>query len=145
MSQLLLAQLRDYYNVIYLEDNSILLKPIIRINNIDCLSNYDFTSSKIIECKINNIKYDTNKYRTILHNIYTDIIKNGATIIRSSLLNIETIEKNINGYSYIPELGISVQGVDSNRCIKEIFQQCKINNIIIYIKIELNDKTVIVI
>jgi len=148
MSQIvLLEQLKNYYNIIYLEDNTILLKPhiTININNIECIEKYNFSSSKILECKINNIKFDTSKYRTLLNHLYINIIKKGSAIIRSSILNIETIEKNINGYNYIPELGISVQGVDSNRCIKEILNQCRMNHINIYMRIELHDMIIITI
>ncbi len=54
-------------------------------------------------------------------------------------MNIKTIEKTDNGFYYLEDLGISIQGVDTNKCIYEIFQQCKMNNITLELSIKLNN------
>jgi hypothetical protein len=131
------------YNI-YLQDNgNLLLKPIIiKINELDKLKDYDFCNSNIIFCKINNVMIDKNRYKSILNDVY-NIIDSGTKIIKNTILNIKTKEYNDKGFSYLENLGISVQGVDANKCIYEIINQCEKNNITIDIKIRLNDNKLI--
>ena len=111
-----------------------------RLSQLFEIGDHNFTSSKIIKCTINENNYNKLKYKSILVHIYK-LINDGASIIRNTEISIVTIEKKDKGYKYIPSLGISVQGVDANKCLKEILNQCEKNNIKIQIKIELkNDK-----
>jgi hypothetical protein len=41
----------------------------------------------------------------------------------------------------LEDLGISIQGVDSNKCLLEIINQCIENEISLIMKIKLNDET----
>jgi hypothetical protein len=59
-----------------------------------------------------------------LNRIY-EIINDGSNIIKNTILNIKTLEKKDDGFYYLKDLGISVQGVNSNKCLKEIFIQAK--------------------
>jgi predicted RNA methylase len=128
---------------IYPQENGLLLRPtMIQINNLDRLAQYDFCNSNIVSCKINNDILNKNKYKSILNDIY-NIINSGTKIIKNTTLNIKTIEYNHKGFYYLEELGISVQGVDANKCIYEIVKQCKKNDITIDIKIKLNDNKLI--
>jgi hypothetical protein len=129
------------YNMIHQDNGEILLKPItknITITKKKDLSKYDFCNSVIVVNKINEDVCNKNKYKSILDYIY-DIIGNGTQIIKNTTLNIKTIEKTDNGFYYLEDLGISIQGVDSNKCIYEIFQQCKMNNITLELSIKLNN------
>jgi len=132
------------YTIHEKDDGNILLKPIkkIIINDLDSLTKYNFTKSEIISCKINNELYNKNKYKSILNNIY-NIIDDGVQIIKNTLLHIKTIKKEDEGFYYLKNLGISVQGVDSNKCIYEIVNQCLTNKIKIEINITLYNKDVI--
>ena len=58
-------------------------------------------------------------------------------------MNIKTIKKEDDGFYYLDNIGISIQGVDSNKCLLEIINQCMKNNIELFIKIKLYNNTVI--
>ena len=128
------------YNIHKQDNGELLLKPIkqIVINNLDDISQYDFCKSQIILCSINDKLFDKNKYKPILNKIYY-LINSGSKIIKNTNLNIETIEKENSGFYYLDKIGISVQGVDANKCISEIINQCIKN----YIKLENNDNIMI--
>jgi hypothetical protein len=134
------------YTIHKQKSGNLLLKPIkkIIINKIDDLSDYDFCFSKILYCSINDELCDKNKYKSILNEIYL-IIDNGTKIIINTSINISTIKRKDSGFYYISELGISVQGIDSNKCIYEILNQCYKNNIKLKMHIELKNKEIIMI
>ena len=130
------------YQIFPQNNGQLILKPLQIINNLDNLDTINFSSSQITYCKINNDEYQTHKYRTILNKIY-EIIDDGTKIILNSDLNIKTIRYTANGFYYLNNLGISVQGVDSNKCIYEIINQCEKNNINLKINIKLNNNKLI--
>jgi hypothetical protein len=109
----------------------------ISIENID---SYNFRKSKINKIIINNKIYKYTNYKSILDEIYY-MINNGTKIIKHTTLNIVTISKQDQGFYYYKKLGISVQGVESKRTIKEIINQCENNNIKIELYIILQDGT----
>jgi hypothetical protein len=130
------------YNMNYQENGDIILKPLLTIiNKIEELTKYNFTKSIIIENKVNNFICQ-NKYKSIMNYIYK-IINDGTQIIKNSDLNIKTIRKEDNGFYYIDKLGISVQGIDANKSIYEIYKQSNINNIKLYLKIKLENNTLL--
>jgi hypothetical protein len=118
------------FNLKSLENGNILCEKKIRkkIENISEIIKYDFSKSNITYCLINNNDECKLKYRNILTHIY-NIIGNGTKIIRNTVLNIQTTKRTSKGYYYINKLGISIQGVDSNKSILEIITQCSHNNI----------------
>lgn len=118
------------FNLVTLENGNILCEKKIRtvIENINQIEKYNFSKSIITYCSIDNKEVCKLKYRNIIAYIY-DIIGNGTNIIRHTLLNIQTIKKTTKGYYYFRKIGISVQGVDSNKSILEIVTQCINNNI----------------
>ena len=128
------------YKIIDNNNGNKLLKKIesINITNINDIKNYDFKKSVIVSCFINNDKIIKLKYKSILNSIYR-IINNGTQIIKTSKLNIKTINKFDEGFYYLDDLGISVQGVDSNKCLLEIIEQSSENKINLVMKIKLND------
>jgi hypothetical protein len=116
------------YNICHNNDGTILLKPIPKvyfriINNISELDNFNFSNSTINSVYINGNYYNNcTKFRQILNQLYL-IINNGATIIKKSILNISTLQLKDKGFYYIPQIGISVQGADSNKIMKEAYIQ----------------------
>jgi len=122
--------------------NNILLTKINEIKNINDINNFKFEYSEIIECFINDNDIKLYKYKKIYTYIY-EIINDGVKIIKNSLLNIKTFEYNINGYTYIKKIGLSVQGVDANKSLEEIINQCILNNISLKMKIKLKDKKIV--
>ena len=130
-----------YFKIINNNNGDILLKKItsINISNISDIKKYDFRKSNILSCLLNDNNIAKLKYKSILNNIYK-IINDGVKIIKNSKLNIKTIIKNDEGFYYLEDIGISIQGVDSNKCLLEIINQCIDNKITIIIKIKLNDE-----
>jgi hypothetical protein len=130
--------------IIYPQNNGeLLLKPkTITLSDINNLKEYNFYNSTIIHCKINKKTIDKNKYKSILYYIYT-IINCGTKIIKITSLNIKTKKIIDKCFYYLKDIGISIQRVNSNQCIYEIFNQCLQNNIILDIKIKLNDNKLI--
>ncbi len=131
------------YTVINEDNGNIILKKAcVNINNIDDIKQYDFAKSDILHCLLNNDNTLKLKYKSILENTYK-IIDDGTKIIKNSKLNIKTFQKNDDGFNFLKDIGISYQGVDSNKCLFEIINQCVKNNISLNLKIKLNNQTII--
>lgn len=132
------------YSIEHKDNGDVLLKKNLKIviNDINGMKKYNFTKSTINSCIINDTIVMKLKYKSILEKIYT-IINNGAKIIKYSKLNIKTIKKCDEGYYYLEKLGISVQCVDSNKCLTEIINQCNINNIKLNMIIKINNNDII--
>ena len=124
------------YKIVNKDNGDILLKKITHINitNIIDIKNYDFKKSIIIECLIDNIELNKLKYKSILEQIYK-LINDGVKIIKNTKINIKTIKKEDERIYFLDDIGISVQGVDSNKCILEIINQCINNKIKLLIKV----------
>lgn len=135
--------LNDSEYIIINENNgNKLLKKIknIKIDKIEDIKKYNFIKSDILLCSLNNKVITKLKYKSILDNIY-NIINDGTKIIRDSKLKIKTTNKNDEGFYYLEDLGISIQGVNSNKSLLEIINQCVKNEITLIMKIKLNNKT----
>ncbi len=132
------------YTIVNKENGDILLKKnkTILIDDIDNLKGYDFKKSRIVECKINNIQLNKKKYRQIQTHVY-HLVNDGTQIIKYTNLNIKTTKDEHSGFYYLKNLGISVQGVDSNKCILEIVNQCYKNNIDLSLKIKMIDNILV--
>ena len=126
------------YTIINKNNGDILLQKNTFITDIKDIQKYNFTKSVITECLIDNNNFTKLKYCSILGEIY-NIINDGTKIIINTKLNIKTIIKNDEGFRYLDIIGISVQRVDSNKCLLEIINQCIENKINIYLKIKLVD------
>ena len=126
------------YTVINKENGDKLLKKITTINITDIkdIKDYDFKKSTISECLIDNKEFNKLKYKSILEQIYK-LINDGTKIIKNTKLNIKTLKIEDDGFYYLDNIGISVQGVDSNKCLLEITNQCIENKIGLSIKIKL--------
>jgi hypothetical protein len=123
------------YTIINNDNGDKLLKKITNVNitNIKDIKEYDFKKSFITECLINKIQFNKLKYRSILEqlairSLYAseqiyNIINDGVKIIKNTKVNIKTIKKEDEGFYYLDNIGISVQGVDSNKCLLEIIYQ----------------------
>lgn len=123
------------------ENNIIKLKPkkiTIKIDNIDKLQEYNFNSSIIVECYLNNKRPSKNKYASILNDIY-ELIGDGTKIIKNTLLNVKTTNNIDKGFYCISKLGISIQRADAKNTFKEIVNQCLTNKYFLNIEIKLKD------
>ena len=97
--------------------------------------------STITECKINNEIININKYKKLLIHIYSTT--NIETILQNTILNISQQEIYAKGFYYNTRLGLSIQGADSRRTLKEIINIIKIKGYNMEIKIKLtNDEEI---
>jgi hypothetical protein len=119
-----------------------LLKNItsVNINDVSDIKKYDFRKSNILSCFLNDEEITKLKYKSILENIYK-IINDGTKITKNPKLNTKTIKKSDEGFYHPEDSGISIQGVDSNKCLLEIINQYIENKISLIMKIKLNDET----
>ena len=102
----------------------------------------DLRGSSIGEYKLNNEYVDNcTKYKKCLTHIYSNIDKD--TILRYTILNISQEKLYEKGFDYYDNLGISIQGADTRRTLKEIINISKIANFKIALKIKLQNGEVI--
>ena len=87
-----------------------------------------------MSCHINDENITKLKYKSILEYVYS-LINDGSRIIENTKLNIKTVEKIDEGFYYLAHLGINVQGIESNKCLSKIVNQCLINEINIIMQI----------
>ena len=134
------------YTIINKENGDKLLKKITHINITDIkdIKDYDFKKSIILECIINNEEFNKLKYKQIIEHVYK-LIECGSKIIKNTKLNIKTIKKEDEGFYYLDNIGISIQGAESNKCISEIINQCIENEISLCMKIKLINEITITI
>ena len=97
--------------------------------------------STITECKINNVNNDIHKYKKLLINLYstTDI----ETILQNTILNISREEIYDKGFEYYKQLGVSIQGAEAKRTLKEIINIIKIKHYSMELKIKLKNNDII--
>ncbi len=84
----------------------------------------DLRGSAITECKINNVNNNIYKFNKLLIYLYstTDI----ATILQNTTLKILQEERYDKGFKYYNNLGVSIQGTETRRTLKEIINIAKI-------------------
>jgi hypothetical protein len=127
-------------------DNKIIIKKKIKtLNTIDEIKLINFRNSRVEKVSINNTIINNNNYNSIIKYLFEDIIKDGVQIIKNSILNIKTVYRDDSGFHYLESIGISYQGIDSNKAIIEICNQCKVNNIILNLTIKLNNDELVMI
>ena len=127
-------------------DNKIIIKKKIKtLYTIDEIKLINFRNSRVEKVSINNTIINNDNYNSIIKYLFEDIIKDGAQIIRNSILNIKTVQRDDSGFHYLESIGISYQGIDSNKAIIEICNQCKVNNIILNLTIKLNNDELVMI
>lgn len=134
------------YDINILPNGDILIKK--KVDVVDILTNENNISlkhSQILSCRIQGTEVTEGlKYNTILRKVY-EHINDGAKIIRTTQLNIQTGKIIGKGFHYIDTLGVSVQNVDADKACIEIFNQAKGNGIEIAMKAKLADNSIITI
>ena len=80
---------------------------------------------------------------SILTKIYEEI-GDGSIIIINKTLNIKTINLDkFKGFTYLEDIGISVQSVDNNKGLLEIIHQCIENEFTLSMKIKLANNIIV--
>ncbi len=122
-------------------NGDILLKKVTIIDPDD-IYKYDFKGSKIQHVRFNR---SSELLKPGFKKLYEEVHKqigDGVQIIRHSVLSIKTIEYTTKGYCWYPDLGISIQGVDANKALKETVTQCRQNDINLEITILIDDRLI---
>jgi hypothetical protein len=122
-------------------NGNLILTRIIPFINEATLFQKNLIGSTIIECKINNVNNNIHKYKKLL--IYLYSTTDTETILQNTTLNISREEEYLKGFKYYTNLGISIQGADARRTLKEIINIVQIKNYSMELKIKLNNDEVI--
>ena len=122
-------------------NGNLILTRIIPFINEATLFQQNLIGSTIIECKINNVNNNIRKYKKLL--IYLYSTTDTETILQNTTLNISREEECLKGFKYYTNLGISIQGADARRTLKEIINIVQIKNYSMELKIKLNNDEVI--
>tara|TARA_Y100000748_G_scaffold297882_1_gene292468 strand:- start:973 stop:1491 length:519 start_codon:yes stop_codon:yes gene_type:complete len=98
--------------------------------------------STILYCTINGVNNNMKKYTQVLRTGVYSIV-DIETIKENTILNITPQERHDKGFKYYTHLGVSIQGADTRRILKEIINIIKIKNYNMELKIQLiNDEVI---
>jgi hypothetical protein len=124
-----------------IQNGNLFLTRIIPFIDETTLFQKNLRGSTITECKINNVNNDIHKYKKILVFLYstTDI----ETILQNTILNVSQEEIYDKGFEYYDQLGVSIQGADARRTLKEIINIIKIKKYSMELKIKLKNDDII--
>ncbi len=128
-------------------NNELILTPINNYLTEDKLYSKNITNSTITYCIItdnnnNIISNNSNKYFTILLDIYKSI--SASVILQNTTFNIKlTNENGMSGYYWKPDINMSIQHKDALGTLKEIINMVKINNYKMHITIRTIDGEII--
>ena len=123
-------------------NGNIVLTRIIPFIDEATLFQKNLRGSTIVECKINNNNNNNiHKYKKLL--IYLYSITDIKTILQNTILNISQEEKYEKGFEYYNQLGVSIQGADARRILKELINIIKIKNYSMELKIKLKNDDII--
>jgi CRISPR/Cas system CSM-associated protein Csm4 (group 5 of RAMP superfamily) len=122
-------------------NGNLVLTRIIPYIDEATLFQKNLRGSTITECKINNENYDIHKYKKLLIKLYS--ITDNETILQNTTLNISQQEIYDRGFKYYNQLGLSIQGADARRTLKEIINIVNIKRYSMELKIKLRNDEVI--
>lgn len=131
----------ENYNITFYNGNMIISKKLKKIT-LEQIKALDFKNSTIINCSINNDNKSFKKYNKIINYLFEEI-NDIDIILDNTILNIKKGKYEDKGYKFISKLNISIQGVDANKSIQEIFNISKISQIPINIKIKLENEQIV--
>ena len=137
---LIIIQNIDNYDMQIKENSLILKKRIKYLTDVDLLSK-DLRNSTLVKSEINTEILNFNKYKHLLLHLYSKIDIN--IIVKNTVLNISMEELYDKGYKYYENLGMSIQGSDTKRTLKEIINVSKLNKINLTIIIKLKTDEVV--
>lgn len=136
--------LSDYTATINSNGNITLQRREIVVNVLVPECNTSFTGSTVHICRINDFPRALHTFNGVLREVY-NIISCGMTIVKNTKLNITTLQRNDKGFFALPDIGISVQRVDANKCIQEIVHQCKMSGISLLLEVKLADDRIAIV
>jgi hypothetical protein len=141
-NRIIIENYNDYTQEI-INNNLIFTRKIPLVSENELLK-LNLRGSFPIECKINNNEIKLFKYKKILIHLYS-LINDVDSIISNTVLNIKKDVIYEKGFDFYFNLGISIQGSETRRTLKEIIKMIKINNFHLEMKIVLETKETIMI
>ena len=103
-----------------IKDRQFNYKKENELGDLEVIKKYDFTKSKIQKSIFDNELTKLKNYNPIFEHLYK-IINDSKRILEITSLNIVNGCRVDRGFKYIENLNISVQNVDANKAIYEIF------------------------
>jgi hypothetical protein len=117
----------------------------VHIPDVYYLKYHNLTGAKVLSCVIEGTPIEKTTWSNTIRTLYKQIA-DGARIIKDSILEIKTVRKVDEGFTFIKDLGISVRVKELRKnFVREIFTQAKANNLSVCMKIELTNGTGLVI
>lgn len=105
------------------------------------LYNFNFGYCKIKSVKINEKTLEIYNWIKII--VYICKLLKKDTFKKLTQLNIKSGEHNLNGFKYHSDIDLSIQGIDSNRAIREICRLLDLSKISYSFIIELKDENTV--
>ena len=139
MNTITIQNITDYH--VKIINGNMVLTRIIPFIDEKSLFQKNLRGSSIVECKINNINLDINKYKKLLIHLYSKI--NLETLLQHTKLNISQEEIYDKGFEYYKHLGLSIQGADARRTLNEIINIIKLKHYNMELKIKLKTDEII--
>lgn len=110
----------------------------IDLEDLEELAWYNFKNSKIIKAKFAFNEIEFKSFRQLLEFTYNKI-NDGVKIIKNSVIKIKTVKCDDEEFVYMEKLGIGYSANFEDLQLREIFNQCKHNLIILNILIQLEN------
>ena len=102
----------------------------------------DLRGSNPYDCELNGKKLNKcTKYKKLLHEVYKSTSK--EIILQNATLNVSEEEIYEKGFTHVTKLGLSIQGADARRTLKEICNIVKITGCNLKMKIRLNNGDIV--
>lgn len=118
-------------------------KKLVEISdiNLNQLKSHNLTGAKVLSYVIEGTPIEKTTWSNSIRTLYKQIA-DGARIIKDSILEIKTVRKVDEGFTFIKDLGISVRVKELRKTfVREIFTQAKANNLSVCMKIQLANGT----
>jgi hypothetical protein len=140
-AQIVIPNINQYHRILDRYSNRLVLNPKPEFIEESKLFEYDLRESKITECCINDNVYKSVKYRQMLIHIYKMMDKND--IISKTTMNVSQQKVYEKGFMYYDDIGLSIQGADSRRTLKEIIRLSRIQEYTMKLSIKLKNNKIV--
>ena len=128
------------YNMVSENNILVLTRNSVYISETD-LFNKDLRCSKLTYSCLCDNKLPIGSYNTLLVKVYSQITK--ENILQHATMNVSPDKLCDKGFHYYEELGVSIQGADASRTLKEIINMAKKFQLALELKIQLNSGEIV--
>jgi hypothetical protein len=141
VNQIIIDNIDESDRILNRGDNNYIINSREPIVDQSTLFGYDLRCSDLVKFDVNDKSYQSIKFRNGLHEVYTLMSK--SDILAKTKMNVSEDRLYEKGFMYYDDLGLSIQGADSRRTLKEIIRLCQIQQLSLKLSIKLkNNRTV---